>query len=76
MSKWVCMVESTFTNGKIYHEGDVAEFGPTVKVNENWWLEEKFYNQGFRGSNKAYKESLNVKKEEPKKEPVNEPLKK
>ena len=65
--KWVCVVESTFTNGKIYHEGDVVDFEPTVKINENWWLEEKYFKQGFTCSNADYKKQF-AKKEEPKKE--------
>lgn len=69
--KWVCVVESTFTNGKIYHEGDIVDFEPTVKINENWWLEEKYFRQGFVGSNVDYKKQFslqNIKKEEPKKD--------
>ena len=37
MTKMVCVVESTFTNGKIYHQGAVVDFAPNVKVNEKWW---------------------------------------
>lgn len=71
MIKRVCVVESTFTNGKIYHEGDIVEFDPTVKINDNWWLDEKYFKQGFEGSNADYKkqfEKEEPKKEEPKKE--------
>ena len=37
MTKMVCIVESTFTNGKIYHQGDVVDFSSDVKVNGKWW---------------------------------------
>ena len=60
--KWVCVVESTFTNGKIYHESDIAEFEETVQINENWWLEKKFYDQGFTGSNAEYKKMIEEQK--------------
>lgn len=59
----ICAVESTFTNGKLYHLGDIVTFGVTDKVNDNYWRDNDAEHDGFT-NNAEYKKA----KEEEKKQ--------